>query len=108
MEQLFFSLVENAIQAADGKSEHCVTISILRQAGQVEWKFADDCAGIPPEHLEKVFLPFFTTKPPGTGTGLGLFIVKSIVERAKGKIHIGSVPGEGTTVAVILPVAEDR
>jgi len=53
------------------------SISILRQAGQVEWKFADDCAGIPPEHLEKVFLPFFTTKPPGTGTGLGLFIVKS-------------------------------
>jgi len=92
MEQLFFSLVENAIQAADRKSEHRVTISILRQAKHFELKFADDCTGIAPEDLDKVF------------TGLGLFIVKSIVERAKGTIHIESAPDEGTTVTVILPL----
>jgi len=108
MEQLFFSLVENAIQAADRKREHRVTISILPQATHVELKFADDCAGIASEHLEKVFQPFFTTKPPGVGTGLGLFIVKNIVERAKGEAHIESAPGEGTTVTVILPIGEER
>ncbi|MBN2132574.1 MAG: PAS domain S-box protein [Sedimentisphaerales bacterium] len=108
MEQLFFSLVENAIQAADGKSKHRVTIRILGRAEEVELRFTDDCGGIAPGHLEKVCQPFFTTKPPGIGTGLGLFIVQSIVERARGTLHIDSTPGAGTTVTVILPIAEQR
>jgi PAS domain S-box-containing protein len=104
MEQLFFSLVENVIQAADADRDNRLVIRIDREEGQFELSFADDCAGIAPEHLPRVFDPFFTTKPPNVGTGLGLFIVKSIVERAKGKIELESQPNEGTTVKVILPI----
>lgn len=104
MEQLFFSLIENVIQAADAERENHLRIRISRGERQFELRFADDCIGIPPEYLENIFDPFFTTKPANIGTGLGLFIVKNIVERAKGKIELQSSPGEGTTVTIVLPV----
>jgi PAS domain S-box-containing protein len=104
VEQLFFSLIENAMQAADASRDNHLTISISRSDRQFELRFDDDCAGIAPEHLEKVFDPFFTTRPPSVGTGLGLFIAKNIVERAKGTIQLESRPDEGTTVTIILPV----
>ncbi len=64
---------------------------------------ADNGVGIDPEQRDKIFLPFFTTKP--TGTGLGMAIVKKIMDLHGGEIEIDSRPGQGTTVRLIIPRA---
>jgi signal transduction histidine kinase len=56
--------------------------------------------------LPKIFSPFFTTKPPGQGTGLGLAISQRIIKRHGGRIEVQSIVGKGTTVMIILPIAE--
>jgi two-component system, cell cycle sensor histidine kinase and response regulator CckA len=63
----------------------------------------DTGPGIPPEHLERIFKPFFTTKPAGKGTGLGLAVVQSVVARHNGTVWVESKPGEGATFHVLLP-----
>jgi len=107
LEQLFFALLENAIQAADGTKAHQVVISAAASEGRVELRFSDDCGGIAPENLERLFEPFFTTKPRGHGTGLGLCIVQDVVARTGGHIRVESKLGKGTTFFVTLPVKED-
>ncbi len=104
LEQLFFALLENAIQAADGKKTHQVVISAVMGRDQVELRFSDDCGGIAPENLGRLFEPFFTTKSRGHGTGLGLCIVQDVVTRAGGHVRVESEPGKGTTFFVTLPV----
>lgn len=64
----------------------------------------DSGFGIMPEHLPRRFLPFFTTKEGGRGTGLGLAIVKSIVDAHHGSITVESVPGNGATFTIQLPM----
>jgi two-component system, NtrC family, sensor kinase len=72
-----------------------------------EMKITDSGSGIPPELMEKIFLPFFTTKTEGQGTGLGLPIVKDIVEQHGGTIALSSEQGQGTTVCIRIPIAQD-
>ncbi|HXE81561.1 MAG TPA: PAS domain S-box protein [Vicinamibacterales bacterium] len=67
---------------------------------------ADDGPGMTPEVRERALEPFFTTKPPGSGTGLGLAVVHGIVQALGGFIEIQSSPGEGTTVSCYFPAAE--
>ncbi|MFH1034612.1 MAG: PAS domain S-box protein [Pseudomonadota bacterium] len=69
---------------------------------------SDTGQGIEPAHLEKIFDPYFTTKPHGEGTGLGLAVVQGIVEGYGGKIHVYSELGHGTTFRVYLPVVEGQ
>jgi PAS domain S-box-containing protein len=69
-------------------------------------EFSDTGVGIKPEDLPKLWEPFFTTKPEGKGTGLGLPICRRTVEEHRGTIDIESGPGKGTTVRIILPVTE--
>lgn len=77
-----------------------------RLAGEcVEIRAVDTGVGIPPEHLDKVMEPFFTTKPPGKGTGLGLSQVYGLVTGAGGVLLVDSAPGEGTTVSLYIPRA---
>jgi signal transduction histidine kinase len=64
----------------------------------------DTGVGIPPDILPRIFDPFFTTKPIGEGTGLGLSVTYSIVERHGGEITVESEPGRGTTFMVALPI----
>jgi C4-dicarboxylate-specific signal transduction histidine kinase len=108
MEQLFFSLIDNALQAKqDNKNRKLV----IRGEVKDEWvqiSFRDNCGGIPPENLDRIFEPFFTTKPPDKGTGLGLCIVKDIVSRSGGKIHAESELGKGTTFFVTLPINDEE
>jgi len=70
-------------------------------------EFKDTGHGIAEENLKKIFLPFFTTKSEGVGTGLGLPIVKDIVEQHNGHLTLESQVGQGTTITVHLPVAKD-
>jgi len=107
LEQLFFALIENAIQAAGGRKTRQLVISGAVKDKYIELRISDDCGGIPPENIEKIFEPFFTTKPRGQGTGLGLCIVKDVVSRNGGRIRVESELGKGTTFTINLPVEKN-
>ena len=62
--------------------------------------------GIPEDRLDQIFNPFYTTKAPGKGTGLGLFIVRQVVQRNRGIISVRSKMGEGTTFTVEFPAPQ--
>jgi len=104
IEQLFFALTQNAVQAADGARDRHFTITGVCQDGQIELRFVDDCGGIHPDIVGRVFDPFFTTKCAGEGTGLGLCIVQRVVSQAGGRVRVETRFGEGTTFIVTLPV----
>ena len=108
IEQLFFTLVDNALQANQEKKSRKLVISGAVKDVCVELSFRDNCGGIPPENLKMIFEPFFTTKPPGKGTGLGLCIVKNIVSRSGGKMHVKSKLGQGTTFFITIPINENQ
>jgi PAS domain S-box-containing protein len=104
LEQLFFALAQNAIEAADGKRKRQLVISGAARDQYVKLEFSDDCGGIAPENLDMIFEPFFTRKPVGEGTGLGLCIVQNIVSRAGGQIRVKSKVGKGSTFYITLPI----
>jgi len=106
-EQILFALVENAIQAADGKKARRLVISGSAKEELIELRFSDNCGGIPPENLGRIFEPFFTTKPRGQGTGLGLCIVRDAMARVGGHVRVESEFDEGSTFFVTLPISED-
>jgi C4-dicarboxylate-specific signal transduction histidine kinase len=106
LEQIVFVLLQNAIDAADGKDERRVIINVSTRDKQVELQFSDDCGGIAPEHLDGIFEPFFTTKPREEATGLGLSIAKDLVSRLGGTIGVESEPGTGSTFRVAIPIRQ--
>jgi CheY-like chemotaxis protein len=87
--------IEVRIAQAKGETEKALSIAVRDRGG-----------GIPPEIVEKVTEPFFTTKPAGKGTGLGLSMVAGFVQQSGGKIRIDSEEGLGTTIELILPAAK--
>jgi signal transduction histidine kinase len=104
VEQVFFALAQNAVQAADGARQRFFRIVGACRDGSVELQFTDDCGGIEPEIRDRVFEPFVTTKPSNEGTGLGLCVVQRIVSQAGGQLTLDSRWGEGTTFVVTLPI----
>jgi signal transduction histidine kinase len=70
---------------------------------RIRLEVRDTGVGIAPEHLQDIFNPFYTTKEPGQGTGLGLSVVHSVVRRYQGEIHVQSTVGAGTTFTIELP-----
>ncbi len=108
--QVFLNLVVNAAQAIpEGAAERNEVRLRTRRSpdGRVVVEVKDSGVGIAPEVLGRVFDPFYTTKPVGVGTGLGLSICHGIVSSLGGDISVESEPGRGTTVKVLLPVAEE-
>jgi two-component system, NtrC family, sensor kinase len=103
-EQVFFIMIENAIQAAEGKKDCEVQIGGRIEGNQVVIRFSDNCGGIEPENIDKIFDPFFTTKMPDKGTGLGLAVVKRIAENYGGSIGVESRWGYGTIFQIRLPL----
>jgi signal transduction histidine kinase len=99
--QVWTNLIHNAIQAMNGVGTLRVNVHAVDNTVQV--LIADSGCGIPPELQAKIFEPFFTTKPMGEGSGLGLDIVKKIIDKHKGQLTVQSKPGE-TTFRVILPI----
>lgn len=69
----------------------------------IEIEISDNGNGIPNNNLEKIFQPFFTTKPPGEGTGLGLSMAYDIIKAHNGEIKVKTQEGEGTTFTISLP-----
>ncbi len=101
LHQAFLNILANAEQAIEARGE--VKIRARRQDGLVEVAIQDSGMGIDAEHLSRIQDPFFTTKPPGVGTGLGLYITSSVIEEHNGQIEFNSQLGQGTTVIVTLP-----
>lgn len=106
MSQVFINLVMNAVHAMpDGGA---LRIGLVSENQMVKLTVADTGYGIPPDAIEKVFEPFFTTKEFGQGTGLGLTVVKGIIEEHQGSIAVESEEGTGTTFTILLPPADSQ
>jgi PAS domain S-box-containing protein len=102
LRQVFLNLITNAVQAMPNGGDLVIRTSHLPD-GRVRLEFRDTGVGIPPEHLSSIFNPFFTTKAPGQGTGLGLSVVHSVVKRHRGQIRVESEVNRGTTFTIELP-----
>jgi two-component system NtrC family sensor kinase len=100
--QVFINVIKNAIESMDdghGK----LTMVTKRNKDSVLVECRDNGKGIPAEHVKNIFKPFFTTKPVGKGTGLGLYISHEIVKRHGGDVHVESREGEGSVFLIELP-----
>ena len=111
LSQVFLNLFTNASQAmaeAHGRGTLSVSATLIQDQGGpwVEVRVSDDGPGIAPEHLPRIFDPFYTTKPLGRRTGLGLTISQRIVTELGGILTCKSVVGQGTSLIVRLPIAQ--
>jgi two-component system, NtrC family, sensor kinase len=102
LNQVWTNIIHNALQAMDYKGT--LEVGVKSNNGSLQVSIKDSGKGIPIEIQDKVFKPFFTTKPIGEGSGLGLDIVKKIVEKHRGNIYFKSEEGVGTTFFVDLPL----
>ena len=103
--QIFVNLIVNALQAMDGRGT--LTLRAERTDLMATISIEDTGPGIPQEHIRKIFDPFYTTKPPGKGTGLGLHSVRSLVQQYGGQILLHSKVGEGTTFHLEFPLSSN-
>jgi len=99
-EQVIVNLIHNALHAIE--RDGAITLRACEVGGRVTLEIEDTGSGIAPEHLERVFQPFFTTKPPGSGTGLGLSVCHGLVTGWGGSIEVESQPGQGATFRMVL------
>ncbi len=109
--RVILNLITNAFYVVDEKKkqlqngyEPTISVSTKKINGKVEIKVTDNGNGIPKKVLAKIFQPFFTTKPTGQGTGLGLSLSYDIVKAHGGEISVKSKIGEGTAFTILLPV----
>jgi PAS domain S-box-containing protein len=103
LRQALLALLMNALDATGAQGR--VDIETRRESEEtVSLSVADTGSGIPAEHIDKVFSPFFTTKPLGQGTGLGLAVVHGIVTAHGGEIKVDSAVGKGTRLSLVLPI----
>ena len=102
----FYAATERKVQAPDDDFEPKLIATTKNLGDRVEIRIRDNGTGVPPEVKEKMFNPFFTTKPAGEGTGLGLSITHDIVvKQHSGSIEVDTEPGEYTEMRIILPRA---
>ncbi len=106
LNQVFMNLIVNAGHAIGQQGQITITTDLVSGAGG-DWvwiEVADNGCGMTPELQRRIFEPFFTTKPVGSGTGLGLSLSFSIVQKHGGRIELDSAPGQGTRFKVWVPV----
>ena len=106
LNQVWTNLIHNAIHAMDHKG--ILTIAVGPHENGIRISVADTGKGVPIEIQEKIFEPFFTTKAAGEGSGLGLHIVRQIVESHGGTIHVGNSAAGGAVFDVVLPCTDHR
>jgi len=100
--QVLINLVKNATEALEGIPNPTLNLVVKRILNQVSIEISDNGSGIPDEVLKKIFVPFYSTKP--TGSGIGLSLSRQIIRNHSGQISVQSKEGEGTTLKVALPV----
>ena len=105
LKQVFLNIILNAVQAMQNGGKLKITTRLLDNKQWVVASFEDTGVGIAKDNLPHIFTPFFTTKPAGEGTGLGLYLSYAILKREGGDIIVKSKEGIGTTFMVKLPVA---
>jgi C4-dicarboxylate-specific signal transduction histidine kinase len=107
LQEVLLHLLQNAQHAIrETRSDGVLSISVKPTAAGVRIEVADDGPGIPPEHLPRIFNPFFTTKQPGDGRGLGLSVAHSIIAEHGGRIWAENRPGGGALFMIDLPIGE--
>ncbi|WP_233166322.1 ATP-binding protein [Archangium sp. Cb G35] len=102
--QVFTNLLQNAAHAIETRGE--IRIRTRQEGSEVVVEIADTGKGMTQETISKLFTPFFTTKPRGQGTGLGLSVSYGIIAKHKGRIDVQSQPGQGSTFTIRLPAAQ--
>jgi two-component system NtrC family sensor kinase len=107
IKQLFLNLILNATQAMPHGGRLEIATSITENE-RVRIKIADSGVGIPEKDRSKIFDPFFSTKAPGEGTGLGLTLVHAIIERSRGTIQLESQEDKGTTFIIEFPTLDEK
>ena len=101
LRQVLINLITNAVHATGTGGK--ISIILENKGDDVALTVRDTGQGIPRENLKKIFEPFFSTKPPGEGTGLGLFVCRSIIEKLGGEMEVESKIGHGTSFCIRLP-----
>jgi signal transduction histidine kinase len=111
LQEIFLNLFINAYHAMAGKRFRKIRVDAeldQQEEGMVAIHFTDNGTGMSEETMKKIFNYGYTTKPPGKGSGMGLYMCKYIVELHGGTIRVKSVLGEGTTFTVTLPVYKEE
>ncbi len=101
LRQVVLNLMTNALQAVDRGG--VIEVAAEADQNEIRIRVSDNGPGIAPENMDKIFNPFFTTKPPGQGTGLGLSLCHNLVSGMGGRIRVDSQPGKGAAFTVHLP-----
>jgi len=104
-EQAIANLLDNAAEATEGRPARDVRISLERAGEELRMVVADNGVGVPEPLLRRIGEPFFTTKEPGRGTGLGLYLARHVVEREGGEMRVDSSEDRGTRVTLTMPEA---
>ncbi len=104
LQQVFLNLFNNAIYALTGNTSGEIRIRAFKEDGGIEITITDNGCGFDPGDMEKAFMPFFTTKPVGEGTGLGLSTVYGIIKGFGGEITLTSEPDSGSLFTIHLPL----
>ena len=107
LQQVILNIVNNARDAI-GSNPGEIVIATSRRGSRMVVSIRDNGGGMTPEVLEKLFVPFFTTKEVGRGTGLGLSVSYGIVRNLGGEIEVESIAGEGSTFKLVLPIKSKR
>lgn len=107
LKQILINIVMNALQAMEDDGGRLLVETRLQGSSEVCIVISDTGPGIAAEALARIFEPYYTTKKPGEGTGLGLFVTRTLIENLGGRIEVQSSPGEGTAFTVTL-LAEEQ
>jgi two-component system sensor histidine kinase RegB len=102
-EQTVANLLDNAADATEGQEGVSVRVALGQRGDMLALTVADNGVGVPEQLVRRLGEPFFTTKEPGRGTGLGLYLARHVVERAGGEMKIDSAEGRGTQVTLLVP-----
>ena len=108
LQQVLMNLLSNAHDAMESCATKTISVNTREMTDQVVVEVADTGSGIEPENIERLFSRSFTTKPVGKGSGMGLDLVRKMVEEMDGSIEVESVVSRGTTFRIIFPKYGDQ